>query len=104
MINEDEKKEIQEMIDKAVGRAVEFQTRKRGDTPTDDLQLTPRKYVNMYGSVAGRPSVLTITQIGQQYFATDASLVLVSSFVGLPIFRNSSGSWISAMGSVVAYN
>ena len=88
-MNEEQKKEIQEMIDKAVSKAVEYTTRKRGDTPTDDLQLTPRKYVNIWGSVAGRPQ---ISVIGQQYFSTTD---------GYPIFRNSNNAWVSATGSVV---
>ena len=88
-MNEDQKKEIQEMIDKAVLKAVEYQTRKRGDTPTDDLQLTPRKYINLYGSIAGRPQA---SIVGQQYFATD---------LGYPIFRNSNNAWVSATNSVV---
>src|SRR3990167_4312061 len=89
-MDENQKKEIQEMIDKAIARAVEYQTRKRGDTPTDDLQLTPRKYVNMFGSVLGRPQA---SIIGQQYFLTDTNY---------PIFRNSNNAWVSATGSVVA--
>ena len=89
-MDENQKKEIQEMIDKAVLKAVEYQTRKRGDTPTDDLQLTPRKYINIYGSIAGRPQ---ISVIGQQYFSTTD---------GYPIFRNSNNAWVSATGSVVA--
>ena len=88
-MNENQKKEIQEMIDKAILRAVEYQTRKRGDTPTDDLQLTPRKYINMYGSIAGRPQA---SIIGQQYFSTTD---------GYPIFRNSNNAWVNGAGSVV---
>ena len=88
-MNEDQKKEIQEMIDKALRGAMDYQIRKRGDTPTDDLQLTPRKYVNIYGSIAGRPQA---SVIGQQYFNTTD---------GYPIFRNSNNAWVSATGSVV---
>ena len=94
MLNEDEKKEIQEMIDKAVGRAVEFQTRKRGDTPTDDLQLTPRKYVNMNGSVAGRP-IGSVVTVGQKYFASDTNI---------PMFFTVQGTWVNGVGSIVANN
>jgi len=66
-----------------------FTQRKLTDTPTDDLQVVPRKYVNMYGSVSGRPQN---SVIGQQYFATD---------LGYPIFRNSNNAWVSPTGSVV---
>lgn len=66
-----------------------FVERKLTDTPTDDLMVVPRKYVNMFGSIAGRPQA---SIIGQQYFATD---------LGYPIFRNSNNAWVSATGSVV---
>lgn len=59
------------------------------DTPIDDLAVVPRKYVNMYGSIAGRPQV---SVVGQQYFSTTD---------GYPIFRNSNNAWVSATGSVV---
>lgn len=67
-----------------------FTGRKLTDTPTDDLQVVPRKYVNMYGSIASRPQN---SVIGQQYFATN---------LGYPIFRNSNNAWVSGTGSVVA--
>ena len=66
-----------------------FTDRKITDTPTDDLQVVPRKYVNMYGSVAGRP---TGSIIGQQYFDTTN---------GYPVFKNQNSRWVSATGSVV---
>jgi len=66
-----------------------FIDRKITDTPTDNLQVVPRKYVNMYGSVSGRPQN---SVIGQQYFATD---------LGYPIFRNTNNAWVSPTGSVV---
>ena len=94
MINEDNKKEIQEMIDKAVGRAAEYQTRKRGDTPTDNLQLTPKKYVDMNGSVAGRPAG-SIATIGQKYFASDTNI---------PMIFTAQRTWVDGVGSIVANN
>lgn len=46
MIEESDKKNIQKMIDMAVGKSMEYQTRKRGDTPTDKYHLTPKGYVD----------------------------------------------------------
>lgn len=44
----------QQMIDEAIKKAMAFQTKKYGDTPTDDLQLVPKKYVDSNsGSPAG---------------------------------------------------
>ena len=94
MIDENDKKEIQKMIADAVKKGFRFSQRKIGDTPTDDNQLAPRGYVNLFGSVAGRPASV-IAQVGQQYFNTT---------VGYPIFFNSNNQWVSATGSVVASN
>lgn len=46
MIEEDDKKRIQQMIDASIGKAVDYSVRKLGDTPTDDKQLTPKGYVD----------------------------------------------------------
>jgi len=94
MINENDKKEIDKMIDDKVKKAVRFSQRKVGDTPTDDNQLTPRLYVNLYGSIAGRPGSV-LAAIGQQYFSTTD---------GYPIFFTPNNNWVSATGSVVASN
>ena len=88
-MTEDDKKQIREMINEAIRKAVEYQTRKRGDTPTDDLQLTPRKYVNMYSSIAGR---FQASIVGQHIFFTD---------LNYPGWRNSNNAWVSATGSVI---
>lgn len=94
MKNQDD--ELIKLIDERTLKAVSeyfknqgFTQRKLTDTPTDDLQVVNRKYVNIFGSVAGRPQV---SVVGQQYFATD---------LGYPIFRNSNNAWVSATGSVV---
>lgn len=94
MINENDRKEIEGMIEMDIRNAFKFSKRKVGDTPTDDNQLVPRGYTNMNGSVAGRPTS-SIAQIGQQYFASD---------VGYPIFFTTNNNWVSATGSVVASN
>lgn len=89
-MTEEQKRQIQEMIQAAIDRAVDFSTRKRGDTPTDDLQLTPRKYVNMNGTRVLRPSIITA---GQQYFSTQDKY---------PWFTDGISSWFSATGSIVS--
>ena len=92
MLNEDDKREIREMIDLALRRAMEYQTRKRGDTPTDDLQLTPRKYINMNGSVAARPAN-SIASLAQKYFASDTNI---------PMWFTTQRTWVNGVGSIVA--
>ena len=52
-MDENAKREIENMIDVRVARAMEFETRKRGDTPTDANQLTPKQYVDSKGVFAG---------------------------------------------------
>jgi len=39
------KTEVQKMIEEAINKAMSFSTRKRGDTPTENNQLTPKGYV-----------------------------------------------------------
>jgi hypothetical protein len=89
-----DRQEVQKMIDEAMKKVASFQTRKLGDTPTDAYQLTPQKYVNMNGSVAGRP-VGSVASIGQFYF---------SSNVNTPMWFNSNNQWVNGVGSVVALN
>lgn len=82
---EDIKQLINDEIDKKLG----FTIQKITDTPTDNLAVTSRKYVNMYGSIVGRPQN---SVIGQQYFDTTN---------GYPIFRNSNYQWVNSVGSVI---
>ena len=89
-----DQKDVATMIQKAITFATRFSKRKIGDMPTDSNQLTPRGYVNMYGSIAGRPASVAAV-IGQQYFNTTD---------GLPIFFNTNNQWVNATGSVVATN
>lgn len=92
--SDDEK--IKKLIDERVKvviaeylKTAAFTDRKLTDTPTDDFMVTPRKYVNMFGSVTGRP---TGSVVGQQYFDTD---------LGYPIFKNQNTRWTNSVGSVV---
>lgn len=90
-MNDADKKEVQKITREALKGS--FSDRRIGDTPTDAFQLTPRKYVNMNGTISSRPaSVLAI--IGQQYFATD---------LNKPIFYDGT-KWRDATSSVVASN
>lgn len=58
-----------------------------GDTPTDDLQLVNRKYVNLYGSVLGRPKS---SIVGQFYFDTT---------IGRPVYWTGT-KWVDGAGSI----
>lgn len=72
---------------------IEKYDKKIGDTPTDNLQLVPRKYVNLNGTLSNRPaSVLAV--IGQQYYATD---------INVPLFYDGT-KWRNGVGSVIASN
>lgn len=91
MLTPDEKREVEALVDRMTRRTYD---KRVGDTPNDALQLTPRKYVNLYGSVAGRPASVAAS-VGQQYFNTT---------VGYPMFFTSNNNWVSGAGSVVAFN
>lgn len=89
-MEENDKRQVRDMIDEALRKAMDFSTRKRGDTPTDLYQLTPQKYVDMNGTRANRP--LT-PNIGQRYYSTQDNY---------PWFTDGVSSWFSATGSIVA--
>ncbi len=68
-----------------------FTIRKITDTPTDDLQVVPRKYVNLYGTTVQRPTS-SVASRGQQYFDTT---------IGRPVYFNPNSSvWVDGSGSV----
>ena len=69
-----------------------FTDRKLTDTPTDNLQVVNRRYVNLNGTFTNRPNS-SVATLGQQYFATD---------LNYPVFRGNS-SWFSATGSIVGF-
>lgn len=48
-----EPRDTEQLIDEKLDRAMQFQTKKYGDTPTDDLQLVPKKYVDTLKVYAG---------------------------------------------------
>jgi hypothetical protein len=61
-----------------------------GASPTDSLQLTNRKYVNLNGTTINRPKSSVIAVIGQQYFDTT---------IGRPVFFNGT-RWVDGAGSI----
>ena len=91
MLEDQDKREIQKMIDLASRRDY---SKRVGDTPNDALQLVPRKYVNLSGVFVARPASVAAT-LGQQYFATD---------LGYPVFFNDSNEWVDSTGSVIGSN
>ena len=70
-----------------------FIARKLADTPTDDYMLTPRRYVNLNGTVANRPKS-SIASVGQSYYSTDTNIPMTYS----------AGGWRNGVGSIVALN
>lgn len=86
------KKEIQSII-KEYFQSVAFTDRKLTDTPTDNLSVVNRKYVNLNGAVADRP-VSSVASVGQSYYATDTNIPMTYS----------AGGWRNGVGSIVALN
>ena len=70
-----------------------FTQRKVTDTPTDSLEVVPRKFVTNNGPVANRP-VSSVAVIGQPYYATDTFIPMTYSTQG----------WRNGVGSIVALN
>lgn len=86
-------KNVTDLVKKLVPeilRGEVFTTRKITDTPTDALSVTPRKYVTMNGSVAGRP---INSVVGQFYFNTDTNT---------PMWRGATGRFYNGVGSIIA--
>lgn len=68
-----------------------FKARKITDTPTDDLMVVPRKYVNMFGTTSQRP-IASVASKGQQFFDTS---------IGRPVYFNPNSSvWTDGAGSI----
>lgn len=97
MINDKEyelKKLIKEeaaKVFKELSAGLGFTQRKLTDTPTDNLSVVPKKYVNLNGTVSQRPSS-SVASIGQGFFATDTNIPM--TYDGT--------SWRNGVGSVVA--
>ena len=67
-----------------------FKERKITDTPTENLQVVNRQYVNMYSSVASLPKS---SIIGQQVFVTE---------LGYPAYKHQNGRWVNGVGSIIS--
>ena len=80
--------EIVKVVKAEIDKAMSFTSRKLADIPTDDLQVVNRKYVNLSGTTANRP---TTSILGQQYFDTT---------LGKPIFNNGT-TWVDGTSSVI---
>lgn len=72
-------------------KSVAFTDKKITDTPTDSLSTVNRKYVNLSGTVANRPSS-SVATVGQSYLATDTNIPM----------RWTGSAWVNGIGSVVA--
>lgn len=86
--------ELKQLIDEGVKdylRMSAFTDQKVTDTPTDNLSVVNRKYVNLNGAVASRPNS-SIATVGQSYFATDTNIPMIYSTTG----------WRNGVGSIVA--
>lgn len=86
---EKDKDSLSDIIRKVVKEELQgdfFTTRKLTDIPTDDYMVTPRGYVNAYGTTAQRPNQPSLVQ---RYFDTS---------VGKPIWWNGS-HWVDATGT-----
>lgn len=55
--------QINKLIDDKIAKAMAFATKKYGDTPTDALQLTPKKYVSSVVAAATTPPGGSDTQV-----------------------------------------
>lgn len=89
-------KKIEETVRKLVPQILQstaFTDRKLTDTPTDSLQVVPRRYVTNNGTLANRPKS-SVATVGQPYLATDTSIPMTYTAAG----------WVNGIGSIVALN
>ncbi len=89
--------DIEKLIDERIKKLVPnilkstaFTDRKLTDTPSDNLQVVSRKYVNMYSSVASLP---VSSVIGQQVFVLE---------LGYPAYKHQNGRWVNSVASIIA--
>ena len=89
-----EKKKLEETILRTVKEFLKssaFTDRKLTDTPTDNLSVVNRRYVNLNGTLANRPTA-SVATVAQRYFATDTNIPMTYSTTG----------WRDGVGSIVA--
>ena len=92
MLEPQDKKEIQKMINLATRRSYD---KRIGDTPNDALQLIPKKFANLVALTADRPASITGTMTRFFFNATDNRPWWYS-----PV----SSVWVDSVGSTVASN
>ena len=95
-MNKELEKTIDERIKKLVPEILKgsaFTMRKLTDTPTDNLSVVNRAYVNLNGVVASRPTS-SVATMGQRYFATDTNIPMT--------YNRNSSVWVNGSGSTVA--
>lgn len=92
--------ELQNQVDLRIKKLVPeilkgsgFTDRKLTDTPTDNLSVVNRKYTNLSGTLANRPTS-SVATMGQGYFATDTNIRMT--------YNAFSSVWANGVGSVVA--
>lgn len=95
-----EQEELTKIIDARIEKLVPeilkgsaFTDRKLTDMPNDSLQVVPRKFVTLNGTVANRPSS-SVAVVGQPYFATNTKIPMTYDTTG----------WVNGVGSIVALN
>lgn len=93
-----DKKSLEDIIDARIKdvlprylSSTAFTKSKITDTPTDALEVTNRKYVNLSGTAASRPTS-SVATVGQKYFATDTNQQMTFNTTG----------WYNGVGSIVA--
>lgn len=81
-----DKKDVQDIIRDFLQSSA-FTGRTLTDTPTDNFSVVSRKYVNLNGTTANRP---TSSVVGQRYFDTT---------IGRPVYWNGN-TFVDGAGSV----
>jgi hypothetical protein len=95
-MDEDKKEQLTKLVTQIIEQKLSsnfFTARKLTDTPTDDLMVVNRKYVNLNGTLANRPTS-SVATMGQHYFATNTNTLIT--------YNRSSSVWSNGVGSVVA--
>ncbi len=83
--------DLNKKVDERIKKVLSFTSRKLTDTPTDNLMVVNRKYVNLNGTTALRPSS-SVASAYMKYFDTT---------IGRPIYYNPNSSvWTDGAGSV----
>lgn len=96
MLTEEDKNEIQELINDALddfASGSAFSLRKITDSPTESLSLVNRRFVTLNGALTARP-VSSVAVVGQMYLDTTNNK---------PMWYTTAG-WRDGVGSIIAQN